>query len=243
MQNLLTTTAYVTTDVNARHGGKYIAAYLDGHTTLTADAAALVPVYLYDSFTGADNTGMVGKPVSGVNTLGSTYIAQGNIMGYGEHIVSNTYTMGADGGVSADITRLSPATFTVSAKMSVGSITGADSATNPYRGVGLGFYPGDGGIDKFVGITVRTNGKLGLVESGTLKNEQAIAGYAATNWYTLSYVVNTGTGSISNVKLSGIDYTFSTTAFTKAACARAGFLSSADAGGKFSFVDDFAVSP
>jgi hypothetical protein len=127
------------------------------------------------------------------------------------------------------------------------------------RGVGLGFFDATGssgqfalGTKGFTGLVLAHDGGLyvyqgnGLYGQGTASGKVPFAGgtFDTAAYYTLAYDVNTDTGSISNISLSGstADYSgLTSSAFTDAATANLGFFASAESWGCYGFVDNVAL--
>jgi len=141
-----------------------------------------------------------------------------------------------------------PAQLTIQADIRV---TGMNNTANPPHGVLLGFYasPPANGIDPisgFTGLVLQMDGSLVLVENGVTRNTIAYTGtFNAANFNRLTYTINTTSGGISAVALTGSSstYNFTSTAFSNTATAYA------TAGARNSFgrdqtgeVDSFVVS-
>ncbi len=161
-----------------------------------------------------------------------------------------------------------PSLLHISADIELSGISGdVDNALYP-RGIGLGFYlnadstVGTGNqnvTNSFVGLLLDHTGALALIYDpnktgyfsgpGVYKSaavEYAGGTFSASNFYNLSYDVNTTTGQISNIALEGstADYSlFSTTAyFTDANTPYAGMLVSSAAGNTTGYADNFQVT-
>jgi hypothetical protein len=122
------------------------------------------------------------------------------------------------------------------------------------RGVALGFYDdthaGSTNSDPmtgFTGLVLANDGGL-YVYTGRAPTTSKVAfggTFNTSSFYTLGYDVNTTTGAISNVTLSGstADYSgLTSSAFTNAATANLGFFTSSEDGGCYGFVDNVALS-
>ena len=98
----------------------------------------------------------------------------------------------------------------------------------------------DGGLYLFNGEGYRHSA------SGMASSKVAFGGtFNTSSYYTLGYDVNTATGSISNISLSGstADYSgLTSSAFTDAATANLGFFTSAESWGCYGFVDNVALT-
>lgn len=145
-----------------------------------------------------------------------------------------------------------PTSLHIQADLKSGITTGTDK--NYGRGVALGFYNAthvSGAtsfpMTGFTGLVLGRTGDLYSMENGSyLGSSVAFGGtFNASAFYTLSYDVNTTTGSISNISLSGstADYSVLTSlAFTDAATANLGFFTSSEDGGAYGYVDNVALS-
>jgi hypothetical protein len=153
-----------------------------------------------------------------------------------------------------------PTQFTISADLSPNNMSVSDPASGG-RGIALGFFSATGtnsfSQNLFTGLVLDANGRLGLVQDpnssgffgagSTLGTTVAYAGgvFSATSFYTLSYTVDTTTGTISGISLSGSTADYSSlaanTLFTNAATSYAGFYESATTFAQAG-VDNFQVS-
>jgi len=186
-----------------------------------------------DVFTGTNNETVDGmKPdttnlpggawsMDAVNTAGSfeAYIDTGE----GNPAPSlHLYDVGGSTG-SAAIPIWSVATYTKPIKF---SISVDIKELNPGIVLLVGFYgtlpaAGSPSITGLTGLGYHTdNGDLDLVENGTTKTTLPFTGtFSSSGFNTLSFSVDTSTGGLSNVHLTGLtgSYPFSTTALTDAA--------------------------
>lgn len=142
-----------------------------------------------------------------------------------------------------------PSMLNVSADFEMFSI---NSGGEDQRGEALGFYPsappedGDSSVG-FTGILVTPSGGLQLEVNGAVQGSitSAPAGWTNTNFFNLSYNVNTATGRISSVIFGGQDFSSdfsSTTAFTGAAVNVVGFYGDAAGLSSMGYVDNFQVA-
>ena len=178
-------------------------------------------------------------------------------------------TAGSDAvSIASNGSYVKPSLLHISADIELSGISGdVDNAVYP-RGIGLGFYlnadstVGTGNqnvTNSFVGLLLDRTGALALIydpnKTGYLSGpgvyksaavEYAGGTFSASNFYNLSYDVNTTTGQISNIALEGstADYSlFSTTAyFTDANTPYAGMLVSSAAGNTTGYADNFQVT-
>ena len=161
--------------------------------------------------------------------------------------------------ISSTNAYIKPTTFTISADLSPKNTVGAASHG---RGIALGFFSssvdgtGDFSSNQFIGLVLDAEGNLALVDdpsptgyfgsTSTIDGPVAFGGTFDPNlFYTLSYTVNTVTGKISNIRLSGssADYSSleSTAHFTDSATAYAGFYGSSEKDGNFAALDNITV--
>lgn len=230
-------------------------------------ASARASLIISDAFNGTSGATLSGRPPDGVDLPGTTYSAN-DYDGAVPFIATtngnpspavNTSSLGAAAIELSHGSYTAPTSFSISADLSPYTTTPDVSGIKYARGAGLGFFTGALSAsaitptgDAFTGITVDTNGDLQLVVNGTAATPiagTAPATFVETNFYNLSYTVNTTTGTISNVIYAGTNYStdFSTaTGFTAAATAYAGFYGSSSTSYSTSktnaFVDNFKVS-
>jgi hypothetical protein len=132
-----------------------------------------------------------------------------------------------------------PTVFQVSAQIAFELSTGdiSDAYLGFYSAVSSGYSASD--LQNFTGLELNSNGSLTLVAGGSAGQTIAFTGtYTPTTYATLTYSVDTLTGSIYAVSLTGSssDYTqFSTSAFTNAATAYGGIGGDNDPSGRVHF--------
>lgn len=214
-------------------------------------------IIVQDTFTGADNT-LLSVHAPDVNLPGGAWGANGNVSAWGEPMIKgNAAFVNPDMGAGIPLTSAGsytkPTSFTISADM---TITTLDA--NPDR-IGLGFYSyvvpwQTWAIQNFKGLLLTRDGTLQYVsnDGATTTVLQSVAwsgiggaGYVTGAMHTLSYDVNTLTGRITGVSLSGSNANFSaitgdtSNTLTDNATTRAGFLMDGYATGKF---DNFMVA-
>ncbi len=188
-----------------------------------------------------------------INLPGGTYGFQGN-----EDPSSASIHSPGIGGVGPDIGVALPIsttpTFTKPTSMTISAALESNTIQNDndvWRGIGIGFYSaingtfGMNGYNNFVGVVLSPIGTLQLVlDNGPTGNTKNLlesvpwsgidgAPFSTTTMYTLTYTINTVTGGISGVTLSGSNADFSSIdndtngIFTDAATAYAAFTGSA----------------
>jgi hypothetical protein len=143
-----------------------------------------------------------------------------------------------------------PTTLTISGDLKYGTIIETDG--NAYRGVGLGYFSsapnGPGAYHPFSGLTLHSDGHLALVVDGADSGEGAdyTGTFDVAAYHPLSYNIDMTTGAISNIVLDGQSKSMTTTAFTNARTAYAGFsVSSYDVpadGMAYGCVDNFSLT-
>lgn len=169
--------------------------------------------------------------------------------------------LGLDSGTGISIASagsyVKPTSLHIQADLRSGITTG--TSTTYGRGVGLGFYDNTHSASTtatpmtgFTGLVLANDGGLYLYNCtspygvGTASSKVAFGGtFSTSSYYTLGYDVNTVTGSISNISLSGstADYSsLTSSAFSDAATANVGFFASSEDWGAYGFVDNVAVS-
>ena len=166
---------------------------------------------------------------------------------------ANTGFNGSDSiSVASTGTFTKPTMLTLSASIEINNLQDDGSAMLA-RGIGLGFFtapPANGGAangnTNFYGLDVAPGGALYLEENGTRIGSAiapAFTGFSTSNFYTLSYTVNTVTGGISNISFGGNNDGSAAADFTDAITNRAGFYGSTANNAAFNgFVDNFEVS-
>jgi hypothetical protein len=223
---------------------------------------------IFDSFTGTNGDQL--DPASSPNpqTLHSPDInivpgaAYRNQNGsYNVALSNNTVGLGIDQGTGISIESagayVKPTNLTISADLRFGDVTGSDDYFT--RTIALGFMntllqasPNiylAAGFSNFQGLVIRPNGDLGLIKTygpggGLLETLSYVGTFNSSVFHSLSYDVNTITGSISNVVYDGTSYTFTAglSTLTDANTKYAGFYVSGN-GGSTAFVDNFMVVP
>ena len=243
--NAVTISATVTLQAIAYESGLADSTVAAGIYVISTSGSIIVQ----DSFTGANGTSLIGRAPDVINLPGGTYIVSGSTATWGvPQIQGNAAQVNSDIGALVSIASnggyTKPTQFSISASLNPQSIYGSDTG---FRGMGLGFFsgadPGHGYVD-CTGLALNPNGNLTLVVSGNAGASNSYPGtWTENQWHTLSYTVNTGTGAISNVVLDGYSETFTTTGFTTAATAYAGFYAS-DANGRngLGLADNFTVT-
>ncbi len=157
-----------------------------------------------------------------VNVPGGAYAFQGSNSTAASTLQGNgTGTIGPDVGIGIPISSNGPYTkpsqMMLAAGLEIG--TNTDSGGTSFRGIGLGFYPGPlGGVHSnsggFYGLGLKTNGTLVLINGTDGGGDWIVvesvpwsgvggATFSTSTMYTLTYSINTTTGGVSNVSLSG----------------------------------------
>ena len=216
-----------------------------------------------DTFTGPDNTPLIGRMPAPTNVPGATYAGNGNVSlvggftggtPYAADIRSNAARVGADAGLALNLGISAPQRFQLAITFHLG--TGTETqAFDPHRGGALGFFSSvslgtsgsSHGFNNFTGLTVDRAGSVRLIVGGTNSGiATVVGGFNAALNHTLSYTVDTATGNglISNILLDGVPLSLSapTDTFTVARTTYAGFYnSSGDPSGVATF-DNFSVA-
>ena len=140
-----------------------------------------------------------------------------------------------------------PSSFTISADIEINDLT-KESSGAYYRGVGLGFWTASqtGNTVSSNALVVNPSGTLSLTENGSsLLEVPAFNGFSTTQFYNLSYTVDTTNGSISNVIFNGNNdssHFTGLTNFTAGNTPLAGFYGTSSTGVTGGYVDNFQVS-
>lgn len=252
---------YVRFDITSNYGDPYM-----GLSEVRFNSQQVI---VSDDFAGgADGAFTTGRIPDLANLPGGTWgkatsqdaLRTTTSAGYGNPIVGAYQDDQSGSGVSiaSSGSYVKPTTFTIQADISPKNLAGL--AANG-RGIALGFYSQlntSAGFSQsnFTGLVLDSAGNLNLVndpnQSGFfgagsyLGSPIAFAGgtFDPQGFYTLSYDVNTATGAISNIRLSGstADYSsfYSTALFTDAATMFAGSYGSSEGGG-LAGLDNFLV--
>jgi len=126
---------------------------------------------------------------------------------YNPQIQNNVLNIGADTGATLSLASagayVKPAALTESVTFKIN--------TDTYYGVGIGFSSGavTNGIayhSVFTGFNVSGTGTLSLQSAGGVRGSVAWSGssaFSASQFYTLSYSLNTANGSVSGIALTG----------------------------------------
>src|SRR5437588_855862 len=116
--------------------------------TLGAERPASAAIIIDDTFTGADNTALLGRMPSPTDVPGNVYAGNGNVSTIGgatggtpyeADIQSNMARVGADAGIAINLNIASATQFQLSIDFNISSQT-ETQANNAHRGAGLGFF-------------------------------------------------------------------------------------------------------
>lgn len=158
-----------------------------------------------DTFTGPDGQSANGRLPSGTDLPGGTWSA-GTYWGPG--IQNNTLSVGADTGVSISLASSGPYVEPANITESVTFMESSDTAL----GVGTGFSSASvspsGAYSYrsiFTGLSVDSAGDVQLWEQGSVLNTVAWSGvtFDPNASYTMSYTIDTTSGAISGISLTG----------------------------------------
>lgn len=254
---------YIKFDISDNHSG-------DNYVGLSEVRFNSQKVIVSDDFAGGGNgVSTTGRAPNLANLPGGTWAqatSQTTLFttttpGYGNPLVGAFQQAQSASAVSISSagSYVKPSTFTIQADLSPKNIDGPASQG---RGIALGFYSqlnvgAQFSQANFTGLVLDQAGNLNLVQDPNqigffgpgsfLGTPVAYAGgtFDPNAFYTLRYDVNTATGAISNIRLSGstADYSslFATTLFTNAATAFAGSYGSSAVGGRLGGLDNFLV--
>jgi hypothetical protein len=206
----------------------------DGSGRSVVSQALNANAIIQSGFTGTSGASMEGQQPDAVNLPGGTYeIDSVNTSGTFTAFVDtgqgvpepamHVYDNGGSVSGSVALSLMSNGTYT---KPTAISVQAEIMTLNPSTMLFLGFYPaapatGTDTVSGLTGLALNTQtGALTLVENGTNGTTIAYTGSFNTGGFnTVSYSIDTTTGAISGVSLTGStsSYTFSTTAFTDSA--------------------------
>jgi hypothetical protein len=225
--------------------------------------SSLGSIVIDDSFTGPDNTALLGRLAFPIDTPATTYVGNGNVSAVGgptggtpyeADIQSNAARIGSDAAVALSLGVATASQIQLSITFDISGDTDTQ-ATDPHRGAGLGFFSsvavGSGGsfhgFKNFTGLAVDRLGDIRLIVAGADSGvATTIAGFNPALTHTLSYVVDTtvGAGSIYNILLDGSSVSLLAPAntFTIARTALAGFYNSDGPITTLANFDDFTVA-
>ena len=231
--------------------------------------ASASTVIVSDGFSGTNGASVNGRTPDGVDLPGSTWqVGQQNAggtspmtidtsIGNPAPSVSTNFNDAAGISIASANGYTEPSELTISADLNIGTIHGGGLSYNTY-GEGLGFWStvptnGQNSFTGFTGIALDPYGDLTFINNGTATTVKAaapssatISGGYITGFNTLTYSVDTTTGTITNLVFDGTNLTSdfsSAAASTAGAPTFAGFYSdepyTANATG---YVDNFSVS-
>lgn len=219
--------------------------------------------FVYDTFTGSNNTGLIGRLPAPDDTPGTAYAGNGNVSlvggptggsPYEADIQSNAARVGSDAGIALNLGIATASNLDLSITFNISGST-VTQANDPRRGAGLGFFSSvalgssgsSHGFNNFTGLAVDSAGNIRLIIAGANSGvATTVAGFDPNIFHTLSYSVDTaaGIGSISNIVLDGsaVSLTAPINTFTVARTALAGFYYSDLAIGVTASFDNFSVA-
>lgn len=215
-----------------------------------AGASRASTIIVSDGFSGTNGSDINGRTPDGANLPGSAWqVEQQNASGASPMTidtsagnpapaVNTNFNDGAGISIASANGYVEPADLTISASVEV----------NNSNSVGVGFYnslpaQGSGAYNNFVGV--QWNGDQHLfLENGSSNTDLGFFGsLSMTTFYTLSYSVNTATGSISSLTFDGQSVaTPATTIFAGSATNLAGFYSTSSAVSDNGYIDNFNLS-
>jgi hypothetical protein len=232
-------------------------------TGFASEHRASGSIVIDDTFTGPDNTALIGRMPAPTDVPATAYQGNGNVSTVGgftggtpyeADIQSNAARVGADAGLAVDLNIVTATQFQLSISFDITNQT-ETQANNAHRGAGLGFFSsvslGSSGsahcFNNFTGLTVDRTGSVRLIiagaDSGTFTT---VAGFNPAVTHTLSFQVNTtaGIGTISNIVLdsAGVSLTAPANTFTIARTVYAGFYNSSGPATELSNFDNFVVA-
>ena len=224
---------------------------------------ARATMIISDTFTGPNNTALIGRLPSPDDTPGASYEGNGNVSlaggftggtPYEADLQLNQARVGGDAGLALNLGISTPVRLDLSISFNISGDT-ETQANNAHRGAGLGFFSsvalGSGGsfhgFNNFTGLVVDSTGSVRLIIGGANSGiATTVAGFDPSVSHTLSYSVDTnaGIGSISNIFLDSTAVTLVAPAdtFTTARTTLAGFYNSSGSASDLANFDDFSVA-
>ena len=222
----------------------FVAIAIAVSASLSGTTLAHASVVLSDDFTRSNGTNISGTAPGVVDVPGGSYWVNPY---WSNSVQNNTLQLQAD--LSAIVTLGSYANSVLSftTSLSLGNLSGSGGN----RGVGIGLNSAaHGNSDSFSGLRLDPTGALTLMSNFTQHASVTAfgAGFDESIFHTLSYSVDTATGAVSNIQLSGSTADFSAlVTASQAANYFTGYgYASLQAGGKdggeFGYFDSFQVS-
>ncbi|MFT5474116.1 MAG: hypothetical protein ACI856_002452 [Kiritimatiellia bacterium] len=200
-----------------------------------------------DTFTDPNGTALENRAPDTVNLPGGTWQRANPY--WPSSIQNNTFNSGADAGwtvpLSDNAAHARPSRLRVSADLKLNTLTDGGGGGG---GWGLGFNTVDGGsYHTFTGLVLHQNGTLKYREEGSDKATVAWAGpaFVTTNFYNLSYEVDTLSGAMTNIALENSSADFSAlvaaAGFSTARTPFAGIYGNAGGSGQNGFIDNYKI--
>ena len=138
------------------------------------------------------------------------------------------------------ISLASEGTYTKPATIHVSALVETTDSGHPNGRNGLGFWAtiparsdSEVSFTGFTGVSFKADGTLAVIENGVAGATASVSALAYSTLYSLSYDVDTTTGSLSNVVFNGSSVSLSTTAFTSAATTYVGYATDTGSRGGF----------
>lgn len=229
----------------------------------TVNGTSAATTFISDTFTGANNTALIGRAPAPINVPISIYAGNGNVRltggtsggaPYAADIQNNAARIGADAGIALNLGISTATEFELSITFNISGDT-ETQVDNIHRGAALGFFSSvalgssgsSHGYNNFTGLVVDRAGSVRLIISGADSGvATTVPGFDPSVDHTLSYIVNTalGSGLIYNIQLdsTSVSLTAPIDTFTIARTVLAGiYNSSGDAADLASF-DNFNLS-
>ena len=225
---------------------------LCGLTSARASLAGPSNVIFSDHFSGA-NAPNDGRTPDTTDLSGATWQLTGGFFGASSVSSGILVVPGIGGTVLSTASAgayAKPADLTISADLQVGNL---NPGGNP-SGIGLGFWnavhPGGGSAADFYGLLLDSAGNLSLTSGNTVYESAPWAGpaFSTSQFYTVSYSVDTTTGGLSNLAVSGSTANYSLInndthgLFTAANTAYAGIRADSGNPGRNGEADNFVLS-
>lgn len=218
---------------------------------------AIAQIVIQDTFTAADGTANNGRQPT-TDELNRTWVSGNQGSGTQLPIIENNRLRTGFNSwhyidISNSATLEKPTTITLSADLTVNTI----AQNNAGAGVALGFWSTStipSAQSNFYGLILEgeypaNTGRISIWVNGTRRDAYTITGFDKTASYTLSYTVDTSTGSITSVSLNGSAITLSwgsltnSNIFTDANTNYAGVFGRSNSSvDQFGYIDNFSIA-
>jgi hypothetical protein len=188
------------------HGLRFTLAAGLGMAGLTMARVSLAQTVIFsDTFSGTNGAANTGRTPDTTDLFGVNWQLTGN--GGGSISTGTLQMLGANGAtlsLASTVLYNKPTQMTISALLKPNNMLAGAG-----RGIGIGFWkalhPGSGSVTDFYGLMLDQTGILAIEGNSTVFESVAWAGpaFSASQFYQVSYSIDTATGAISNVSMAG----------------------------------------